>query len=99
MRNVLAPQQVEIDPACHAVYVRFKRAKIKKTVSDERPGAVVAVDLDAQGDVIGLEVVGIKEFSLRAIRRALPASMRNLDFERARFMPAASCSHEPVPAS
>ena len=88
-RNVPVPS-VELDPSCHAVYLRFRKAKVHKTVSDERPGAVVAVDLDARGEIIGCELVGITECTIRAIRRALPKPMQKIDFERARFVLAST---------
>lgn len=87
--NSSTPPTVEIDPSCHSVYLRFKSSKIHKTVSDNRPNhAVIAVDLDSKGEVVGVEMLGIREFSIAAIRRVLPANFRNIDFDRARFMPA-----------
>jgi uncharacterized protein YuzE len=88
---------VEIDPSCHSVYIRFKSARIHKTISNNKPGAaVVTVDVDSKGDIIGVELVGVREFSIAAIRSVLPTRMKQINFERARFMPTASCCHEPA---
>jgi len=89
------PQSVEIDPSCHSAYIRFSNNKVKKTVADKRAGAIISIDLDAAGHVIGIELVGVKEFSISAIRHHLPEQFRNVDFERARFTPAAqvACHH------
>jgi uncharacterized protein YuzE len=93
------PQTVEIDPSCHSVYIRFKSARVHKTVSNNKPGgSVIAVDLDSNGAVIGVELVGVREFSIATIRRHLPDRMKGMDFDRARFMPAACLSREPVTA-
>jgi uncharacterized protein YuzE len=73
------PTVIEIDPSCHAVYIRFKTTKVHRTVSDAKRGAVMAIDLDAKGQVIGIELTGIANFSVKAIRRHLPARFKNLD--------------------
>ena len=81
------PRTVEIDPSCHSVYIRFKTAKVHKTISRDSRGTIVAVDLDAGNEVIGIELVGVKEVSIEAIRHHLPSQLRQANFERARFMP------------
>ena len=55
----------------------------------------MAIDLDSKGQVVGVEMVGIREFSIANIRSFMPDKMREVNFERARFMPAASCRAEP----
>jgi uncharacterized protein YuzE len=93
------PPTVEIDPSCHSVYIRFKTARVHKTVSNDKPGiAVVAVDLDSRGEIIGVELVGVREFSIAAIRHILPLKLKRIDFDRAKFMPAACCNREAVTA-
>jgi uncharacterized protein YuzE len=82
-----APTVIEIDPSCHSVYIRFKTTKVYRTVSDSKRGPVTAIDLDAKGQVIGIELVGVANFSATAIRRQLPARFKNLDLDRAEFMP------------
>src|SRR5437764_15310938 len=83
------PRSVEIDPSCHSAYIRFSNNRVKKTLSDKRGGTIVSIDLDSGGHVIGIELVGVKEFSISAIRHHLPEQFRKVDFERARFTPAA----------
>ena len=80
---------VEIDPNCHSAYIRFSTQKVAKTLSQNKPNsAIMTVDLDAKGAVIGIELVGVKEFSISAIRHYLPERLKEINFERARFMPA-----------
>ena len=95
-----SPPTLEIDPEAQALYIRFSRAKVHKTVVDENPqlGVIVTSDVDAKNNLIGVEIIGVKEFSLKVIRRALPERLQNIDLESARFVPAASCAGEPVPA-
>jgi hypothetical protein len=99
MRSTTAPT-LEIDPASRALYIRFSRAKVHKTIADDkpRPGVTVTSDVDARNNLIGVEILGVKEFSLKVIRRVLPEPLQNIDLESARFVPAASCLGETIPA-
>jgi uncharacterized protein YuzE len=92
------PKVIEIDPSCHSVYVRFKTTKIHRTISEPKPGAMMAIDLDARGKVIGIELIGVANFSIAAILRRLPPQFRNLNLERTGFMPANACRSQPIPA-
>ena len=78
---------VEIDNGAGAVYVRFQnKAKVAKTVVQSH-WPHIAIDLDGRGDVIGVEALGMNEFTITAIlERAkieAPAALTN----RARYMP------------
>ena len=96
------PQTVEIDPSCSSVYIRFKRAKVNKTLNRQSGKTIVAIDLDSNGEVIGVELVGVRNVSISALRHHLPERMKTMDFEKARFMPvtASPCSRgmQPVMA-
>src|ERR1700733_10879543 len=89
---------VEIDPASYSAYIRFKHAKIHKTLSDNRHGAILAIDVDVHGGIVGIELVGIQHLSISQIRRALPAPLREMDFENAQWIPTGSCRTNLVPA-
>jgi uncharacterized protein YuzE len=52
------PETIEFDPSIDAWYVRFRTAKLAKTISEDKPGPVVAVDMDARNRVIGIEIIG-----------------------------------------
>ena len=79
---------IEVDTQVNAVYVRFKRAAVARTVA--RPSSMMhlAVDLDSRGEVIGIEAVGIKEFSLSFILHKASVKAPNVDVSRARYVPA-----------
>ena len=61
------PPVVTVDSVADAVYVYFQRGvKIARTkVINEWP--LVAVDLDAAGDVIGIEALCPENFTLRSL--------------------------------
>ena len=89
-----APISVEIDPACHSAYVRFKQARVEKTISDERTGGLSTIDLDSKGEVIGVELVHVKEFSISCIRHHLPERFKRVDLDKARFVvPNLACAN------
>jgi len=52
-----------------------------------KPGPVLAVDLDARNRVIGLEIIGVREFSLRWLRNVAHFDLSGIDLEGARFVP------------
>ena len=55
---------VELDSAAMAAYVRFSRRKVARTQVLDSRKSTVTVDFDAGGEVIGIELVGVKEFTL-----------------------------------
>ena len=63
---------VEIDTEAAAAYVRFKNAKIARTVRHRSKWPIVTIDLDAQDEVIGVEFVGVKRFDLCYLLKRLP---------------------------
>ena len=88
----MPPPVIEIDTAARSAYVRFRKgAKVAKTKSlPMRQSANVAIDFDASDRIIGIEVIGVTEFSIRGIVRLLPPGGESIDMSRARFIPAAS---------
>ncbi|MCX6879285.1 MAG: DUF2283 domain-containing protein [Verrucomicrobia bacterium] len=58
------PPVVELDSAEMAAYVRFSRRKVLRTEVLDSRKSTVTVDFDSTGDVIGIELVGVKEFTL-----------------------------------
>ena len=58
------PPVVELDSTAHAAYVRFSRKKVAKTELVNSGKTFVTVDMAADGSVIGIELVGVDEFSI-----------------------------------
>jgi uncharacterized protein YuzE len=82
------PPVIELDPSVSAWYIRFSRAKVVKTLSEDKPGPVVTIDLDARGKVVGVEIIGVREFSLKMLIKLARIEAPNVDFQRARFVSA-----------
>jgi uncharacterized protein YuzE len=81
------PPTVEVDHQSESVYVRFKKAAVAKTIPIECKTMHLAVDLDAKGEVIGIEAVGVREFSLQAILEKAAGSVPPMDFSRTYYVP------------
>ncbi len=81
------PTTIEVDSRAAAVYVRFKKAAVARTVPQTCSHMHVAVDLDAKGEVVGIEAVGITQFSLNLILEKASVRAPQVDFSRARYIP------------
>ncbi len=74
------------------MYVRFKHAKVAKTVSRPSTAMMLAIDLDLKNEVIGIEAVGVKEFGIGGIQRLIQKAevkIPQYDFNKARYVAAA----------
>ena len=90
VRTTAAPV-VEIDCNAQAAYIRFGRSRtVSKTIElSQGPGPFVAVDLDEAEAVLGVELVGVQEFTIGKLLKMAPAvQTRNVDFSRTRYVPA-----------
>lgn len=79
---------IEFDPAVMAWYVRFGSAKVAKTIADDAPGHLCTIDLDDRNRVIGVEILGAKQFSIEMFRKLNLVDLTKVNFEKARFIPA-----------
>jgi uncharacterized protein YuzE len=61
------PPVVELDSAAHAAYVRFSNEKVVRTVVIDVNRCLVTADLAQNGDVIGVELVGVGEFGIEKL--------------------------------
>lgn len=87
------PPVVEFDQSVAAWYVRFSHGKVARTMHQEKKGAIVNIDVDSQNRVIGIELLGIREFTIRAFFRLTGLAPSAVDFTRARFIPASALAH------
>jgi len=91
--NSKAAPIVELDSACRAAYLRFSKEPVKKTVVVDVVGSVVTMDLDVQGHVVGVELVGVLDFRVdtllrkAGIRGVSPAMLRNTRYVPATLQP------------
>ena len=85
------PPTVEIDTAAGAAYVRFKRedTRVARTEHIDRPGyPIVTVDYDKGGEPIGVELLGVVEFSIVKLLELAQIKAPNADLNRARYVGA-----------
>ena len=62
---------ITLDSETGAVYIRFSRAKIAKTIEDGSGAHIVNIDTTANGKVVGVELIGVKNFSITRAARIL----------------------------
>jgi uncharacterized protein YuzE len=82
------PPIIEVDSQAEAIYIRFKKTAVAKTVSRPCQSMHLAVDLDSDGDVIGIEAVGVKQFTMQSILKKASVDAPDIDYSRARYIPA-----------
>ena len=92
------PPTVEFDSCTLAWYVRFSKRPVAKTLSEDKTGAVVAIDLDSRGEVVGVELLGVRQFEINMIQKMARIDAPNIDMTRVRFIPAAQAEHDRVAA-
>ncbi|MGD1018985.1 MAG: DUF2283 domain-containing protein [Verrucomicrobiia bacterium] len=63
------PPMVEVDAEASALYIRFQKGRVAKTIRHPCQWPLVTVDLDAAGDVLGVECVGVSKFNLLELLR------------------------------
>jgi uncharacterized protein YuzE len=80
---------VEIDTEAQAVYVRFKRSKVVKTIERESKTMFVTIDLDSSNEVVGIEVVGAGNFNIHKILDIADLKCPRLDDSKVRYISAA----------
>jgi uncharacterized protein YuzE len=73
------PQAVEFDPSCGAVYVRFSTKRVAKTIERATDPSIVTIDLNQDGEVIGIEAIGFDEFTIQQLLSAANMRTHNLD--------------------
>ena len=84
------PPTVEVDWEALAVYVRFRRSKVAKTIARPSSRGVITVDLDRTGRVVGVEAIGETRIEIGRILKQAAVEAPNVDFSRVRYMrPAA----------
>jgi len=81
------PPVIELDSEAQAIYVRFGRAKVAKTIGRQSHGMICAVDLDGAGNVVGIEAVGNAGMRLDKLFEVTNVSSRNIDLSKATIRP------------
>ncbi len=85
---ITEPPVVEIDTEATAAYVRLRNAKVARTEPYESDKALVMLDFDADDNVIGIEVVGQQEFSIRELIKQVPVQTSDAVLNQTRYVAA-----------
>jgi uncharacterized protein YuzE len=86
--RITEPPVVEIDTEATAAYVRLREAPVARTEPYESASGIVMLDFDAAGAVIGIEVVGQLEFSIRELIKSVPVRISEGTLARTRYVSA-----------
>ncbi len=77
---------ITIDPFTQAFYIRFSSNKVAKTIDDTDANAIVNIDVDAKGDVVGVELIGVAGVSIAKMGEILSKRISNLpDLSKAKI--------------
>jgi uncharacterized protein YuzE len=82
------PPVVELDSDAHAAYVRFSHHRVKQTKVVTEDECIITIDLDMKGDVLGVELVGVKEFNISWLLKMAGITAPKLMLDRASYVPA-----------
>jgi uncharacterized protein YuzE len=85
---ITEPPIVEIDTEATAAYIRLRDAKVVHTEPYESGKSLVTLDFDAKGNVIGIEVVGQQEFSIRELIKQVPVKASDAVLNQTRYIAA-----------
>ena len=91
--NSSKPPIIEVDTQAGAIYVRFSDKAVAKTFERCDQGPVITVDVDRNGEVVGIEGLCFEEFTLSGILRKANVRAENIDMGKARFRPTSSSPH------
>lgn len=85
---ITEPPVVEIDTEATAAYIRLRATKVTRTEPFGSVRGFVMLDFDAEGNVVGIEVVGRQEFSIRELIKELPVEASEAVLSRTRYVAA-----------
>lgn len=85
VRGVHAPV-MELDSESSSAYIRFSWAKVARTVERVSSGPFVAIDYDASNQVVGVELVGVKEFSITSLLAIADIKSAGMDLNNTRYV-------------
>ena len=69
-------------------YIRLRESKVARTKPFGSDHGLVMLDFDAEGNVVGIEVVGQQEFSIRELIKLVPVRTTETVLDRTRYVSA-----------
>ena len=85
---ITEPPVVEIDTEATAAYIRLRAAEVARTEPFATERGLVMLDFDAAGNVVGIEIVGQQEFSIRELIKLVPVQTSEAILDRTRYVAA-----------
>src|SRR5258708_8006934 len=82
------PPVVELDSNAHAAYVRFSNKRVSETKVVTEDKYTVTIDMDADGEVVGVELVGVEEFQIGCLLKMAGVAVPKPMLEGTRYIPA-----------
>jgi uncharacterized protein YuzE len=82
------PPVVEIDTEATAAYIRLRDSAVTHTEPFGSEKGFVTLDFDAEGNVVGIEVVGQQEFSIRELIKQVPVEASEDVLNQTRYVAA-----------
>jgi uncharacterized protein YuzE len=82
------PPVVEIDTEATAAYIRLRESKVARTEPYASDKGFVMLYFDTDGNVIGIEVVGQQEFSIRELIKQIPVEVTDAVLNQTRYVAA-----------
>ncbi len=70
--SITEPPVVEVDTEATAAYVRLRPGKVVHTKPFGCSSGFVMLDFDADENVVGIEILGQQEFSIRELIKLVP---------------------------
>ncbi len=85
---ITEPPIVEIDTEATTAYIRLREGKVVRTEPFESDRGMVMLDFDAKGRVLGIEIVGQQEFSIRELIKLVPVQTTEGLLQQTRYVSA-----------
>src|SRR6266849_6695206 len=85
---ITEPPVVEIDTEATAAYIRLRDTKVVATKPFGSEKSLVMLDFDADENVVGIEVIGQHEFSIRELIKEVPIEASDAVLNKTRYVAA-----------
>ena len=85
---ITEPPVVEIDTEATAAYIRLRNGQVTRTEPYASGNGLVMLDFDINNEVVGIEIVGQQEFSIRELIKLIPVQTNESVLDRTRYISA-----------
>ena len=85
---ITEPPIVEIDTEATAAYIRLREGTVARTEPFGSEFGLVMLDFDTEGNVLGIEIVGQQEYSIRELIKFVPVTTTDSVLNRTRYVTA-----------